>query len=92
VDPNIVSVRPSLARGLLATCTGSGDHGHHGGRCGTGVPTTAGTRKGERQVCHKLEKAMPRSVGTKEEHNSGVVSLRPADNGGGHGECVSSSL
>jgi hypothetical protein len=75
MDPNMASVRPSLAHGRLATCTGSGDHGHHGGRCGAGVPTAAGTQKGERQVCHKLEKAMSRSVGTKEEHISDVMSL-----------------
>jgi hypothetical protein len=91
-DPNTASIRPSLARGLMATCTGSGDHGHHGGHHGASVPAAAKTRKGERQVRRELEKVVPRSVLTKGEHSSGVASLRPASNGGGHGERASSSL
>jgi hypothetical protein len=74
-----------MARGLLAACTGSGDHGHNGGRRGIGVPTVAGTWEGERQVHRKLEKVMPCSVGTKGEHNNSITSLRLAGNGASHG-------
>jgi hypothetical protein len=84
-DPKTASARPSMARGLLAACTGSGYHGHHGGRHGTGVPAVAGTWEGERQVRRKLEKVMPCSVGTKGEHCSSVTSLSLAGNGTGHG-------
>jgi hypothetical protein len=76
----------------MATCTDSGDHGHHGGHRGAGVPVALETRKGERQVRRELEKVVPRSVLTKGQHSSGVTSLRPASNGGGHSEHASSNL
>jgi hypothetical protein len=76
----------------MATCIGSGDHGRHGGHRGAGVSATAETQKGKHQVRRELEKAVPRLIGTKGEHNSGITSLRSAGNGGRHGERTSNSL
>jgi hypothetical protein len=50
-----------------------------------------GAEEAALEVCHELEKAMPRLVGIEGERSSGIASLRPIDNGDVHGERASSN-